>query len=152
MKEHFATCAEVTDKQSTATKVFLQLFGTRNHVSKQLVMKFMLQLHKLPKFLERIGNNGCSRKSRTANLDFEASYVIEPDEKCRRRRAGIQPVLKELGFIERKNVVEDPTWYRLNQGYVIDVTTMNLSDGLVQSKCEKMLNGPKPQVSHFVSI
>ena len=34
--------------------------------------------------------------------------------------------------------------YGLNQGCVLDVTTMYLSDDLVQSKCEMMLNGQKP--------
>ena len=40
--------------------------------------------------------------------------------------------------------MEHPTWYGLNQALVIDVTTMNLSDELVEPKCELMLNGQKP--------
>ena len=38
-----------------------------------------------------------------------------------------------------KNFAEDPTWYVLNQCCVIDVTTMSLSDDLVQSKCDVIL-------------
>ena len=40
--------------------------------------------------------------------------------------------------------MEGSTWFGLHQGFVLDVTTMNLSDDLVQSKCEVMLNGQKP--------
>ena len=54
--------------------------------------------------------------------------------------------MQELGFIDQKNFVEDSTWYGMNRGYVIDVTTMNLSDDLVQSKCETMSDGQKPSL------
>ena len=52
-----------------------------------------------------------------------------------------QSVLEELGFTNRTNLVGgfDMVW--LNRGYLLDVTTMNLSSGLVQSKCGMMLNG-----------
>ena len=66
---------------------------------------------------------------------------IVTDEQCEQI---IQSVLKELGFTVRKNLVQHSTWYERNQASVIDVTTMNLSDELVQSKCEMMLNGQKP--------
>ena len=38
-----------------------------------------------------------------------------------------------------------------SKGYVIDVTTMNLSDDLVQSKCKMMLNGQTPRLLIGVS-
>ena len=60
--------------------------------------------------------------------------------KKKRCERGIEPVLKELGSTDRENLVQDSSCYGLNQGYVIDVTKMNLSDYLVPSKCEMMLN------------
>ena len=61
---------------------------------------------------------------------------IVTNEQCRQI---IQSVLKELGFDDRNYFVEDSTRYGLNQGYVLELTTMNLSGDLVQSKCEMML-------------
>ena len=61
---------------------------------------------------------------------------IVTKEQCGQR---IQSVLKQLGFIDRKNLAEDFTWHGFNQGYVTDVITMILSDDLVQSKSEMML-------------
>ena len=51
----------------------------------------------------------------------------------------IRSVVNALGFMEPKNLVENSTWYELNEGFVIHVTKMNLSDELVQSKCEMTL-------------
>ena len=65
---------------------------------------------------------------------------IVTEEQCEQI---IQPVLKELGFTDRKSR-EAFDRYELNQASVMDVTTMNLSDELVQSKCDMMLNGQKP--------
>ena len=42
-----------------------------------------------------------------------------------------QPDFEELGYTDRKIFVEGSSQYGLNQGYVIDVTPMNLSDDLV---------------------
>ena len=64
---------------------------------------------------------------------------IVTNEQCEQR---IQSVVKELEFTDRNSLVENSTWYGLNQGYVLDV--MNSSDDLVQSKCEMMLNGQQP--------
>ena len=58
---------------------------------------------------------------------------IQTNEQRERR---IQSVLG------RQNIVMDSNWYGSNQGYVLDVTTMNLIDDLLQSNCEMMFNGP----------
>ena len=50
-------------------------------MSKQVVMKFILQLHKLPTCLERKRwKHVCFRKLSRANLDVSSSYGIERDE------------------------------------------------------------------------
>ena len=67
---------------------------------------------------------------------------IVMNEQCEQR---IQSFPTELVFIERNYFVEDSTWYGLNQGCVLGLTTMNLGDDLLQSKCEKMLHGQKNQ-------
>ena len=65
-------------------------------------------------------------------------------EQCEQR---IQTVLKDLVSVDLGNFVEDSPWYGLElDGYVFDVTTMNLSDDHVQSKCGMMLNGQKPML------
>ena len=47
-------------------------------MSRQLVMKFMLHLHKHPKCLERTcGEDRCPRISMRATVDVSSSYVIE---------------------------------------------------------------------------
>ena len=49
----------------------------RANIFKQLMTKFMLQLHKLPSVSTgNAGKNGCSRKSSGANLDV-SSYIVE---------------------------------------------------------------------------
>ena len=58
----------------------------------------------------------------------------------------------QLGFTGRKNLVGDSTWCGMNHGYVIDVTTMTLSDNVVQSKCEMMSNGQYPTLLIGVSM
>ena len=68
---------------------------------------------------------------------MDMNSIVTTDQ-CERR---IQSVLKELGFTDRKNLVEASTLYGVKQENVIDMTTMNQSDDLVQRRCEMMLNG-----------
>ena len=81
---------------------------------------------------------GVKRPAEAVLLDM---HSIVTNEQCDQR---IQSVLTELGFTSRNYLVWDSSWYGLNQGSVLDVTTMNLSDDLVQSKCEMMWNGQEP--------
>ena len=48
-----------------------------------------------------------------SGMDMNSSVT---NEQCEQR---IQSVLKELRFTDGKNLVEDATWYGLNQGYVM---------------------------------
>ena len=63
---------------------------------------------------------------------------IVANEQCQQR---IQAVLNELGFTDRRNFVEDATRYGLNQGFVLDVTTMNLSEMMVHGQRTSLLIG-----------
>ena len=70
-------------------------------------------------------------------MDMNSTVPNEP------REGRIQSVLRELGFTDR-NFQEESTWFGLNQGYVFDVTTLDLNDELEEWKCEMMLKGQKP--------
>ena len=78
---------------------------------------------------EVVVQRDCDTRDRSSNEPIPDSGMdmnsIVTNEQCEQI---IQSVLKELGFTVRKNLVENSTWYELNQASVIDVTTMNLSD------------------------
>ena len=95
------------------------------------------------RLVEAIFPRDSDTRARSSNepdsgMDMNSTVTYE---QCVRK---IQSVQKELGLAVRRNFVEHSTWYGLNQGYVIYVTTMHQSGYLVQSKCVMMLNGPTP--------
>ena len=97
------------------------------------------------RFAEVVVQRDCDTRDRSSNepipdSDMDMNSILT-NEQCEQT---IQSVLKDLGFTVRKNLVENSTWYGLIQASVIDVTTMNLIDELVQSKCEMTLQGQKP--------
>ena len=97
------------------------------------------------RFAEIVVQRDSDTRDRSSNGPIPDSGMdmnsIVTNEQCEQI---IQSVVKALGFTDRKNLVEHSTWYGLIQASLIDVTTMHLSDELVQSKCEMMWNVQKP--------